>query len=301
MKKHLSLILILISIVILIGCAPTNQKVVSTPTQVTPPSEPVQTETQESSNSQPPQIIEKSPLPIEKEIPPILEKAITKAQETKQPESQPTKAPAETTSLENKPINSLTETFDGQMIDSSKYETKTVGNGTIKQDNQLITSGKSDYGIIWNAIYTKKKYNLMNDFNISAKVNLTGKTTIGNTIALIGIEDLSLITNGKNPERGYCEISLGSDGKILRMSKSVGHLDEDTPLSGLLTLFYNTKLEKLTCTFNGKTITQYQSPIGGDYYASLRSGLNYATGGGLESEGIGSFSATFDNWYIKQE
>ncbi len=301
MKKYLIIILMLITLTAIISCAPGKEKITTSPKNI-PLSVPIQEET-----SQPPQIIASEPTPVEKTTLPILDKNSSKIDSSKI-KREVTTSPSTKTSTSQVPsptktqaTNPLIETFDGTTINPSKYNTKEIGGGTLTQNNELQMVGKSDYGIIWNAIYTKKKYNLMNDFNISAKVNLTGKTTIGNTIALVGVEDLSLITEGKNPERGYCEISTGSAGKLIRMSKSVGHLDEETPLSGILTFTYNTKLEKLTCTFNGKTITQYQNTYGGEYYATLRSGLNYASSGGIETEGIGSFSATFDNWYIKQE
>jgi len=214
-------------------------------------------------------------------------------------------------SLENKTTAKLTppsktiispiETFDGQIISDNKYNTKIIGKGSIKQNNRLMMNGSSDYGIIWDTLYTQKKYTLLDNFNISAQINLSGDVSIGNIKAIIGIDTLNFLASDSNHELAYCELNIGTSDRIIRMSKTVKHLDKTTPNTGIMTLTYNNKLEKLTCTFNGEIITQYQHGYSGEHYGFLRAGLNYISTGGLQSEGIGSFTATFDNWKIQQE
>ncbi len=191
--------------------------------------------------------------------------------------------------------------FTGLSIDTTKYNTQINGNGSITQNDNIIIEGNSNHGISWVSLYTSKRYSLQEDYNLSVYVNLTGSVTQGSINAVLGLETLPILTSGKNPERGYCELSVSRNEKILRMSKTVGHLDAHIPLNGTLNLFWDKQKGKLTCTFNEQIITQYQDSQPDEYYGSLRAGLNsVSSGGGLETTGEGNYKIQFDNFYIQQ-
>jgi|GEM_PF-5353998 len=199
------------------------------------------------------------------------------------------------------PLITAFDQFTGSTIDSTKYNTKITGNASLIQNDQIIMQGNSDNGISWASLYTTKIYNVQEEYNLSVDINFTGSATSGSANAVLSLENLPILTGNKNPDQIYCELSISRDDKILRMSKTISHLELNTPMKGTLNFFWSKKLGKATCTFNGQTITQYQEPQTGEYYGALRSGLNYMSkGGGIETSGTGDYMVIFDNFFIKQ-
>ncbi len=299
MKKSIVIVLLMLSVLFILSC--------NTPKITSPPvSEPVSPSPSQTPSPLPPAEIKvtESPVPSAQPTPPPATSKPTSQPITKPAILPPVLAPEKRTTPPitlPTPIISSQETFDGTVIDNSKYKTQLTGSAFLNQDNKISMSGNSTNGIAWASLYTLQKYNQNTDYNLSVYVNLTGPTTIGTANAVVGLETLPTLISGKNSEQGYCELSIGQYDKTLRMSRSVGHLIQDASPSGILNIYWNKKLGKLTCTFNDLTITQYQIPLNGEYYASIRGGINYLSSGGLESAGLGSFQVTFDNFSVKQE
>ncbi len=307
MKKYFLIFVLIITTLFLISCSPAHSNL--------PPSSNSPSLSQTSVPTQTPnEIKEATKEPI---TPPSIQPEPTKQTTTEPTSTTPLTSTLSPEKIKSPPLAPQIRTtpavlppplsitafdqFTGSTIDSTKYNTQLTGNSTIIQNDKLIIQGNSDKGISWASLYTTKIYTTQNDYNLSVDVNLAGSVTEGSAHAVLGLETLPILTTGKNPERNYCELRLSRNDKILRMSKTINHLDQNTPLSGTINLYFNKNIGKLTCTFNGQTITQYQEPQTGEYYGSLRSGLNYVSeGGGIETSGTGDYTATFDNFFIKQ-
>ncbi len=314
MKKTLSLFILTIITLFLISCSPTSladlpsspvpdpspqpsvsdqslPEIKETTTTITPPPSLPPVESEQKKSTSPPVTLP----PPNLTTPPSTEKV----------KSSPANLSAKVRTippiLPPPPTITAFDSFTGSTIDTSKYNTQLTGNASLTQNDNILMQGNSNNGISWVSIYTTKKYNIQDEYNLSVDVNFNGSISEGSAHAVLGLETLPILTESKNPERNYCELRLSRDDKILRLSKTINHLDLNTPLSGTLNLFWSKKLGKSTCTFNGQTITQYQEPQTGEYYGSIRSGINYVTeGGGIETSGTGNYEATFDNFFIKQ-
>ena len=321
MKKDILVVMLLIITLLVLSCSPPHSTLPSSSDTLTSdvptPSQAPVSEQSLPETKQPELVTE---IPLEQKIPTPAsattptqpaEKTEPKPQPTSQPTQEPTStnpssslAPAIRTTpsfTPSPPISTAFDQFTGTTIYTTKYNTQLTGNASLIQNDKIIMKGNSNNGISWVSLYTTKKYSAMEEYNLSVDVTLNGSVSQGSAHTVIGLETLPILTAGKKPERNYCELRISNGDKILRMSKTINHLDPTTPLSGTLTIYWSKKLGKSTCTFNDQTITQYQDSSSGDYYGSIRSGLNYASeGGGIETDGQGDYSVTFDNFFIKQ-
>ncbi len=304
MKKYLAISILSIIVLFLTSCSPSPSDL---PTSPVPDPSPQKSVPEQS----PPEIEKLAETTPPSPLPPLEpEQKITTPQPTvsstpppEKPKSTPLAPKVRTTPPQTPPLPTtiFTDSFTGSSIDTSKYITKIKGNASIIQQDKIEMEGNSDKGISWSTLYTTKTYNVQEKFNLTADISLNSTVEYGSSHALLGLETLSTLEENKLPERHYCEISQIRNDKILRMSKTSTQLDPTTPLQGTITLQYDHKIGKLICTFNGQTITQYQDQVSGDYYGTLRAGINSASeGGGLETTGTGNYEVTFDNFFIKQ-
>ena len=305
MKKYLLIFFLAITTLFVISCSPTQSNLPppfdSSTTPQTPITEQSSTEIKETATEIIPPPIQ--PEPTNPTPPPVTTPLPTSTPPTQKMKPSNLSAQVRTTPPTLPPPIPITafDQFTGSTIDTTKYNTQLTGNSSIHQNDKILMQGNSNNGISWASVYTTKIYNLQNDYNLSADINLSASVETGSAHAVLGLETLSILTEGKNPERNYCELQLSRDDKILRMSKTIRHLEPNTPLSGTLSIYLNKNIGKLSCTFNNQTITQYQEPQSGEYYGALRSGINSVSdGGGIETTGTGNYEATFDNFFIKQ-
>ncbi len=198
--------------------------------------------------------------------------------------------------------DSSIDTFDGNSIDINKYSIKIRGPGSIVQDNKIIMKGKASDDVIWNVLYTKQNIAFDKDFTISADVDLAAKVLTGDAALIIGIEDQKDLSSPKQPNEGYCELSTGAHGNVIRMVSSGAETRSVPQTTGKMTLSYNSQTQKLTCSFNSQKIVENQLTQSGEFVLTLRSALHSVTYGWRdEFNGGGNFTAIFDKLNITQK
>lgn len=199
-------------------------------------------------------------------------------------------------------LDSNIDTFDGTSIDTNKYSIKIRGPGSIVQDNKIIMKGKASDDVIWNVLYTKQNIAFDKDFTISADVDLAAGVLTGDAALIIGIEDQKSLSSPKQPNEGYCELSTGAHGKVIRMASSGAETRSVLQTTGKMILSYNSQTGKLTCSFNSQKIVENQLTPSGEFVLTLRSALHSVTYGWRdEFNGGGNFTAIFDNLNITQK
>lgn len=207
--------------------------------------------------------------------------------------------------LKQQPIqksDSSLDTFDSTSIDANKYSIKIRGPGSIVQDNKIIMKGKARDDIIWNVLYTKQNIAFDKDFTVSADVDLTAAIVTGDAAIIIGVEKLSDLSSLKQPREGYCELSTGDHGKVIRMVSSGAETRSVPQTTGKMILSYDAQRGKLTCSFNSQKIVENQLTQSGEFVLTLRSVLHSVTYGWRdEFNGGGNFTAVFDNLNITQK
>ncbi|MBI2673469.1 hypothetical protein HYX19_04355 [Candidatus Woesearchaeota archaeon] len=194
------------------------------------------------------------------------------------------------------------DSFAGASIDANKYSIGVKGPGSITQDNKIIMMGNARDDIIWNVLYTKQKIAFDKDFTISADVDLTADVVTGDAALIIGVEKLVDLSSLKHPRGGYCELSKGDHGKVIRTASSGAEVRSVPQTTGKMTLSYNSQTGKLTCSFNSQKIVENQLTKISDFVLTLRSGLHSVTYGWRdEFNSGGNFTAVFDNLNITQK
>ena len=207
-------------------------------------------------------------------------------------------------------LQGFSESFVGTAIQTGTYKTKSLGGGSIRQNDKLITAGKSSGGVLWNVLYTKGDAGLQTTVSSQARVALTTTGTLdGDAMAILGVEKRSRVATG-NQSGAFCELSKGSHGTILRMENTSGTPSDSVSLStttGTLALSYNPRTAVLTCRFGGASVSLAQPTAAGPFALTLRSGLHKivtdqegleAAGHGTEHGGTGNYTATFDDWRV---
>ena len=187
------------------------------------------------------------------------------------------------------------DSFDGTVINTTKYSMKINGPGSILQDNKIIETGKTNYGILWNVFYTNNGLDFTKDFTISADIDLSADVSSGDGMLIIGIERRTIASSATKPAAGYCEISVGPHGKIIRMASSGEHATQVSKTKGKIILSYSTETSMFTCTLDNQKIEEKIRNQAGDFVLTLRSGLHDIRPGGDEYPVSGSINATFDN------
>ena len=205
----------------------------------------------------------------------------------------------------------IMDKFDGNSINKTRYSVATIGKGASTQDSKITMNGTAKNSIIWNVLYTNDLLNLKKKFTFSVDIDLKDIPPVeGDAMAIIGMEEKKIASSGQQ-SGSYCEVSISPQRTILRLQSNEagisGHgggggehapvqaYEEVYPTKGKLTLVYDPEYRTMTCTFNGKQMSTDVKSTEGDYVLTLRSGLHTISGGGIESEGSGSFIATFDN------
>lgn len=190
-------------------------------------------------------------------------------------------------------LTTLTDTFDGTLINNYLYSTKTTGSGSITQNNEVIQTGKHNYQIIWNVLYTNRNISFSKDFTIEVDINLTAYLDRGDAMAIVGVENRDVISAGQMPNELYCEISTGGSRTILKMG-AYNYGFDLVKTSGKLTLSYDAKNSMATCNFAGQKANQ-EFKKAGQFAVTLRSGLHEVASHDKELPGSGNFTARFDN------
>ncbi|MBI4009782.1 MAG: hypothetical protein HY361_01110 [Candidatus Aenigmarchaeota archaeon] len=191
--------------------------------------------------------------------------------------------------------------FEGTLTNITKYSTKITGSGTITQNNEIIQTGNANNEVIWNILYTTQKIDFTKDFTIEVDVDLTGSVSHGDAMAIIGVEDVELVMAGKKPNAGYCELSTGGHGNIIRMESSGMQQTTVSTTKGKIKLAFEAANSKLSCSFDGQTVSETQVPKSGQFTAALRSGLHEiipAYGHETENPTSGSLTVKYDNLNI---
>ncbi|MBI2653636.1 hypothetical protein HYX02_02380 [Candidatus Woesearchaeota archaeon] len=188
------------------------------------------------------------------------------------------------------------DSFEGTYINTEKYSTKVVGQGSIAQDNAIIITGNAANEVVWNILYTNQNIDLAKDFTITADIDLTADVKRGNAAAIISLETLDGISKGKMPERNYCELSINSNyGAILRTRKSAKPGIGVPTTAGKMLVSFNPLKEEFICSFGGVELVDREFPQYGKFVLALRSGIYDIGGAEKEIGGSGSFTAKFDN------
>jgi len=191
--------------------------------------------------------------------------------------------------------------FDGTSINTAKYSTKITGSGSITQNNEIIQTGNANNEVVWNILYTTQKIDFTKDFTIEVDVDLTGSVSHGDAMAIIGVEDVGLVESGVKPSAGYCELSTGGHGNIIRMESSGMQQTTVSTTKGKIKLAFEVANSKLSCSFDGQTVSETQVPKSGQFTATLRSGLHEiipAYGHETENPTSGSLTVKYDNLNI---
>lgn len=191
-------------------------------------------------------------------------------------------------------LSNFTDAFDSTTLNTTRYATKITGNGSITQDGKIVASGTAANQIVWDFLYTNQDMDFTKDFSVSADINLTGSVSMGDAMAMLGVEDRSVIATGLKPTAGYCELSTGGHGTMIRMESSGMTITTVPSTTGTMVLSYNAANATLTCSFGGKTISEVQQPKTGSFAINLRSGI-HEIHEGMELPGTGNFTTTFDN------
>lgn len=214
------------------------------------------------------------------------------SREKEEPITQPSNLASET---KQKPPIPYPDSFDGTSIDADKYSLKIVGLGSITQNNEIVSSGNANDEIIWNILYTNENIDLSKDFTVTVDVNLTADVQRGDAMAILAVEPLDKIPDGKMPERNYCELSTGSShGTILRTAKS-GHGSKVSSTSGKMSVSFNALKEQFNCALDTFEVSEHKPLEFGTYVLTLRAGIHQISGSYEESGSTGSFTVKYDN------
>lgn len=223
----------------------------------------------------------------------VLTKQIAIIQPPPQQEAAPQPAP-----VEPKKIDEYPDPFDGTSINTEKYSTKIVGNGSIKQENEIVMTGGAKNEIIWTILHTNRAIDFTKDFTIEVDLNMTADVERGDAMAIIGVEKRDKV-KGEMPKYDFCEVSMGtSHGTGIIRSQTTGHGSQISKTAGKLKLSFNALKEDFRCSLDNKEIDEDQKKQAGDFVLTLRAGLHVISG--EERPGTGRFTVRYDNLNVVQ-